>query len=83
MAYKYPEIPKEVYWDDLEEDIRTLMVEYDKNLRKWHDKKNRAAAQRCRKACIELIHLLHTKRKQLVARQEKQGRGTALSQGVY
>lgn len=66
MAYKYPELPKELYWDDLEEDIRTLMVEYDKNLRKWHDKKNRAAAQRCRKACIELIHLLHKKRKILL-----------------
>jgi hypothetical protein len=66
MAYKYPELPKEVYWDDLEENIRTLMVEYDVNLRKWHNKKNRAACQRARKALINMIALFKEKRKELL-----------------
>ena len=73
MAYKYPELPKELYWDDLEEDIRTLMVEYDKNLRKWHNKKNRAAAQRCRKACLALMKLLHKKRRVLLCAMIEEG----------
>ena len=73
MAYKYPEIPKELYWDDVEEDIRTLMVQYDKNLRVWHNKKNKAAAQRCRKACLELIKLLTLKRRQLMCDMIEQG----------
>ena len=66
MAFKYPELPQELYWTELEEHIRLLMIEYDKNLRKWHNKKNKTAAQRCRKACMELAKLLHKKRRVLL-----------------